>query len=278
MRVDEADFLLIRRLLLERAGIQLDAGKEYLVDARLTPLALRERIPSLADLCTRLRLSPDEALRRKVLDAMVTTETSFFRDVSPFEALRETLIPALLARRRDDRRLTIWSGACSSGQEIYSVALLIKDHFAGLPGWTVRLMGSDLSRDMVARAREGVFTQLEVNRGLPAPLLARYFVKQGLDWRLSEQIRSMVEFREINLLEPWGPMPIPDVVLLRNVMIYFADDVKRAVLRRLRPLLSPEGILFLGSAETTYGLDDSWERETIHSAVCYRPARPGRKA
>jgi chemotaxis protein methyltransferase CheR len=277
--VDESDFLLIRALLRERAGIQLDEGKQYLVDARLTPLARRESLQSLSALCRRLRTAPDETLRRKVLDAMVTTETSFFRDIVPFEALRRSILPAVMARRAASKQLTIWSGACSSGQEIYSIALLIREHFAGLPGWTVRLIASDLSREMVARAKEGVYSQLEVNRGLPAPLLARHFERRGLDWRLSEQIRSMVEFRELNLLHAWSAVPpAPDVVFLRNVMIYFADDVKRDVLARLRTAMSPEGTLFLGSAETTYGLDDSWRRETVDGAVCYRPTRPGKGA
>ena len=274
--MDESDFTLIQKLMRDRAGIQLDSQKHYLVDARLETLARRERLPSVSDLCARLRSATGDTLRRKVLDVMVTTETSFFRDVAPFDALRRTILPDLLARRLSTRQLTIWSGASSSGQEIYSIALMLREHFGGLPGWDVRLIASDLSRDMVARAREGRYSQLEVNRGLPAPLLAKYFEKDGLEWRISERIRSTVDFREINLLESWGALRPPDVVLLRNVLIYFADDAKRTVLGRLRTAMPSDGYLFLGTAETTYGLDGNYRREMIQSAVCYRPSAPGR--
>src|SRR6185436_6946183 len=145
--VDESDFTLIQKLMRDRAGIQLDSQKHYLVDARLETLARRERLPSVSDLCARLRSATGDTLRRKVLDVMVTTETSFFRDVAPFDALRRTILPDLLARRLSTRQLTIWSGASSSGQEIYSIALLLREHFGGLPGWDVRLVASDLSRD-----------------------------------------------------------------------------------------------------------------------------------
>jgi len=274
--VDESDFTMIQKLMRDRAGIQLDSQKHYLVDARLETLARRERLPSVSDLCARLRSSTGDTLRRKVLDVMVTTETSFFRDVAPFEALRQTILPDLLARRLSTKQLTIWSGASSSGQEIYSIALMLREHFGGLPGWDVRLIASDLSRDMVARGREGRYSQLEVNRGLPAPLLAKYFEKEGLEWRISERIRERVEFREINLLESWGALRPPDVVLLRNVLIYLADDAKRTVLGRLRTAMPADGYLFLGAAETTHGLDANYRRETVQSAVCYRPSAPGR--
>jgi chemotaxis protein methyltransferase CheR len=276
--VDESDFTLIQKLMRDRAGIYLDSQKHYLVDARLEALARRERLPSVSELCARLRSSTGDTLRRKVLDVMVTTETSFFRDVAPFQALRQSILPDLLGRRLPTKQLTIWSGASSSGQEIYSVALMIREQFGGLPGWDVRLIASDLSRDMLARAREGRYSQLEVNRGLPAPLLAKYFEKDGLEWRITERIRSMVEFRELNLLESWGALRPPDVVLLRNVLIYFADDAKRTVLGRLRTAMPSDGYLFLGAAETTYGLDGNYRREMIQSAVCYRPTAPGRTA
>jgi chemotaxis protein methyltransferase CheR len=274
--VDESDFALIQKLMRERAGIELDSHKHYLVDARLESLVRRERLGSVSDLCARLRSGTEDTLRRKVLDVMVTTETSFFRDVTPFEALRQSILPDLLGRRLPSRRLTIWSAASSSGQEIYSIAMLLREHFGGLPGWDLRLIASDLSRDMLSRAREGLYTQLEVNRGLPASLLAKYFEKQGLEWRLSDRIRSMVEFRELNLLESWRTLPQADVVLLRNVLIYFGDDMKRAVLGRLRTVMPADSYLFLGSAETTYGLDGHYRREMIQSAVCYRPTNPGR--
>jgi chemotaxis protein methyltransferase CheR len=201
---------------------------------------------------------------------MTTNETSFFRDVHPFEALRRTLLPELIDRRRAARRLTIWSAACSTGQEPYSVAMLLREHFPETAQWSVRIFATDLAQEVLERARAGVFTQLEVNRGLPAPLLVRYFRQDGTDWQITPEIRDMVQFEEMNLIEPWPALPDFDVVLLRNVLIYFDGESKQRVLRNLRQVLRPDGVLLMGGAETTLNLDDAYERLPIDRAGCFR--------
>ena len=261
----DRDFDVIRRLLLERSAIVLEAGKQYLVETRLAPLVRQLNLESIGELIAQLRSQPaGNGLCRQVVEAMVTTETSFFRDHHPFEALRKVVIPDLIGRRRAERRLHIWCAACSSGQEPYSLALLFREHFPELEGWKISLLASDLSQEVLARAREGRFNQIEVNRGLPAALLVKYFEQHGTDWQLKPALRGMVDFQEINLARPWPALPRMDLVLIRNVMIYFDVETKKAILDRLTRLLRPDGYLLLGGAETTFNLDDSYRRvETL---------------
>jgi chemotaxis protein methyltransferase CheR len=254
------EFDYVCRLVRDQSGIVLEAGKEYLVDARLTPVARQVDLGSVSELVGRLRAGPNNALATRVVEAMVTTETSFFRDLHPFETLRTTVLPDLIRRRREERRLAIWCAACSTGQEPYSVALLLKEHFPDLVNWRVELLATDLSGDVLARARSGRFSQLEVNRGLPAALLVKYFVQQGATWELREDIRRMVEFRELNLTRPWPALPRADLVFLRNVMIYFDAATKSAILGRVAKVLRPDGYLLLGGAETTLNLSGSFRR------------------
>ncbi|HEY7426522.1 MAG TPA: protein-glutamate O-methyltransferase CheR [Gemmataceae bacterium] len=256
----DRDFDVIRKLLLERSAIVLEEGKQYLVETRLAPLVRQLKLPSLRELIDQLRGQPGNGLCRQVVEAMVITETSFFRDHHPFEALRKAVIPDLIGRRRDERRLSIWCAASSSGQEPYSLALLFREHFPELTGWKISLLASDLSQEVLARAREGRFNQIEVNRGLPAALLVKYFEQHGTDWQLKPVIRDMVNFQEINLVQPWPALPRMDLVLIRNVMIYFDVETKKAILGRLARLLRPDGYLLLGGAETTFNLDDSYRR------------------
>jgi chemotaxis protein methyltransferase CheR len=274
--VNDADFQVVRRVVRERSGIALEAGKAYLADARLGPLARDLGLGTPEALVARLRSPDANGLRRKVAEAMAVTETSFFRDALPFEALRSSILPGILARRAAERTLTVWSAACSSGQEIYSVAMLLREAFAGLPGWRVRLIASDLSGEMLRRAREGAYTQLEVNRGLPAGLLVKYFEKRGLEWRIRAELPASVEFREINLVEPWPELPPMDLVFLRNVLLYFEEGDKRSILARARRLLGTDGLLVLGSAETTYTLDDDYELVQAGRTMFYRPSRDRR--
>jgi chemotaxis protein methyltransferase CheR len=247
-------------LLKDRSAIVLESGKQYLVETRLTALVRQLHLNSITDLVQRLRARPFNGLHTQVIEAMVTTETSFFRDHHPFEALRKAVLPDLVQRRRDERRLNIWCAASSSGQEPYSVALLLREQFPQLAGWQVPLLASDLSREVLDRAREGRYSQLEVNRGLPAVLLVKHFRQHGTSWQLNEDIRRMVEFREINLAQPWPVLPRMDLVMIRNVMIYFAVETKKLILGRLARLLRPDGYLLLGGAETTFNLDDSYRR------------------
>jgi chemotaxis protein methyltransferase CheR len=256
----DLDFDVIRRVLLERSAIALEADKRYLVEARLTPVVRRLQLHSLGQLIAQMRTEPGNGLYRQVVEAMVTTETSFFRDHHPFEGLRTVVIPKLIERRRNERALNIWCAACSTGQEPYSVALLLREHFPDLAAWRIWLLASDLSRDVLARAREGRFKQIEVNRGLPAALLVKYFEQHGTEWQLSAAIRGMVSFQEINLAPPWPALPPMDLILMRNVMIYLNVDTKKAILSRLARLLRPDGYLLLGGAETTLNLSDAFRR------------------
>jgi chemotaxis protein methyltransferase CheR len=256
----EQEFGIVCKMVQERSGIVLEPGKEYLVEARLGPLLRQMNLNSIGDLIAQLRLQSGNGLHRHIVEAMVTTESSFFRDHHPFEGLRKVVFPDLIKRRSSERRLNIWCAASSVGQEPYSVALLIREHFPELLGWKVSILATDLSRPILERAREGRFSQIEVNRGLPAFLLVKYFEQHGTEWQLKPTIRAMVEFQEINLTQPWPPFAAMDLVLLRNVMIYFDVETKKAILNRLQRVLRPDGYLLLGGAETTFGLNDSYVR------------------
>jgi chemotaxis protein methyltransferase CheR len=266
----EQDFEVIRKLLLERSAIVLEPGKEYLVQTRLTPLVRQLKLNSIGDLVAQLRSPAGNGLCRQIVEAMVTTETSFFRDQHPFEALRKVVLPELIRRRREQRRLHIWCAASSTGQEPYSLAMLFREHFPELAGWKISFLASDVSREVLARAREGRFSQIEVNRGLPAALLVKYFDQHGTHWQVKQAIRSMVDFQEVNLAQPWPALPRLDLVLLRNVMIYFDVETKKAILGKLARLLLPDGYLFLGGAETTINLNDSYRRVEPLKAGCYQ--------
>jgi chemotaxis protein methyltransferase CheR len=256
----------------QRAALVLGPGKEYLVESKLAALARREGLPSVGALVAGLRAGRTPRLAQEVVEAMTVNETSWFRDTHPFDALRDVVLPDLVARRAASRSLTIWSAAASTGQEPYTLAMLLHDRFPALRDWKVRILATDLSADVLARAREGRYTQLEVRRGLPAPLLARHFRPDGpAHFRLDDDIRRMVEFRPLNLAGPWPAMPPVDVVLLRNVLIYFDVARKRDVLGRARRAMRPDGWLLLGTAETTANLDDGFERVTAGRATCYRP-------
>ncbi|MBK6778332.1 MAG: protein-glutamate O-methyltransferase CheR [Gemmatimonadetes bacterium] len=265
-----AEFDFLRGLVRERSAIVLEPGKEYLVESRLVPLLRDRQLPSLASLAAALRADPRGELERAVVEAMTTNETSFFRDHHPFEALQHRLLPELIAARASERRLRFWSNACSSGQEAYSLAMLLAEHFPGLRAWDVSILATDLSRDMVRRTQQASYGQLEMNRGLPAPLLVKYFDRQGTRWQVKPDLRRWVQAREMNLMEGWPPLPRFDVIFLRNVLIYFDLDTKRAILRRARQALRPDGFLLLGSAETTVMVDDAWERVVVGGSVAYR--------
>lgn len=271
MKVGPLQFAFLRDLLRRRTGVVIDAEKEYLVVARLMPIVRQRRIPSLDTLIDRLRKGIDPTLERDILSAMMTHETSFFRDKSPFETLR-TLLPALVERRAAQKQLTFWSAACSTGQEPYSLAMLVNEHFRDvLASWRVRIIASDFSEDVLARAREGLFSDLETARGLSPQLLARYFRPLQGKWSISQDCRRLVEFRPINLNDTWPLMPPCDVVFLRNVMIYFDVPTRTKLVERMRRALRPDGLLFLGGAETLIGIDNGYERITGTGCSYYRP-------
>ena len=264
MSLSLGDFDYVRRLASQDSALMLGDHKAYLVEARLAPIAEREGCASVTELVGLLRTGRT-ALRDDVVQSLTTNETSFFRDVHPFDALRDVLLPAAIAARG---RAAVWSAAASTGQEAYSVAMIAAGSF---PDERVSILATDLSRDVLARAAAGEFTQLEVNRGLPAALLVRHFERAGSRWQIRPDVRRRVQFRQLNLARPWPALPPMDVVLLRNVLIYFDAPAKRAALAQVARVLAPGGVLFLGGAETTYGLADGWERMQIGRSFFYTP-------
>ena len=270
MAIAKADFDYICDLVRGKSGIVLETGKEYLVEARITVLARQQKVDSIASVVTRLRSNPKDPLHQLTVEAMTTNETSFFRDHHPFEALKSTVIPALLAKRAATKTLNIWCGASSTGQEPYTMAMTLCESIPRLSEWKLTFIATDISAEMIARSRAGKYNQIEINRGLPAPLMVKYFEKQGLEWQIKEPLRKMIDFKEMNLTTAWPLFPQMDIVFLRNVLIYFDTDTKRAILGRMRQVLKPDGYLFLGCAESTLSLDDSYERTQIDKSGCYR--------
>lgn len=261
-------FAFVRDHVRSESAIVLDTGKVYLVDSRLQPLARDRGHADVTEFVRYVQRTRDPVLLRKVVEALTTNETSFFRDNDPFVALRQDVLPALAARR-PQRRLRIWTAACSTGQEPYSVAMAVRETPA-IQRFYVDILGTDLSEEVLERARRAEYSQLEVNRGLPATTLVRHFQRSGASWKLNPEIASMVRFSRLNLTRPFGPVGRFDVVFLRNVLIYFDVETRRDVLRRVRQVMAPDGYLFLGAAEMTMGVDDSWERVPSGRSSVYR--------
>lgn len=264
------DFEYISTMVRERSAIVLERGKEYLIEARLLPLVRERGAEGVAGLVHELRRSPNSPLRDQVVEAMTTNETSFFRDVHPFTALSDQILPDLIRARGGERTLNIWSAACSSGQEPYTIAMLIHDLVGADPTWRTRILATDLSPAMLERTKQGMYSQFEVNRGLPANMLIRHFRKQGLQWQIEDSLRRMVETRIVNLDQEFVNIARMDIVFMRNVLIYFDATTKRQILARVRRAMRPDGYLILGGAETTLNLDDSFDRVQIGRAPVYR--------
>ena len=276
MSVTKEEFDFIAKLAHEQAAIVLEAGKEYLVESRLGDLATSMALGNVQNLIQTLRSGKGTSdLLPRVIDALTTNETLFFRDFHPFEALRKSVIPEIMRKRADTRQLSIWCGACSTGQEPYSIAMLLREHFPALAEWKVNILATDLSPRVLKSAEAGTFSQLEVNRGLPAMYLVKYFSKEGDRWHIKDQIRNIITFRSMNLMQPWPVMQPFDLVFLRNVMIYFDVNTKKSILKRIRGCLLPHGYLFLGSAETTLNLDPAFRAVSSDQSVYYSPAPIG---
>jgi chemotaxis protein methyltransferase CheR len=247
-------FETIASLLKARSGLAIGPDKLYLLDTRLAPILKRQGLRDLTALAERLRTPRMDALAQEVVEAMTTNESLFFRDDKPFEHVRTQALPRLHAARAPGVKLRIWSAASSSGQEAYSLAMMLTDMRASLGDRQVEIIGTDIAREQLARAREGVYSQFEVQRGLPMQMLVKHFRKEAAGWRVAEAIRRMVEFREWNLLSDLRPLGRFDIVFCRNVLIYFDQPTKARVLEAIASLLAPDGVLYLGGAETVLGI------------------------
>lgn len=267
------DFEFLRRLVRERAGIVLGDDKRYLIEHRLQSVAERNACRSIGDLVALLRNNTWSDVHRQVVEMMTTNETYFFRDGQPFEAFAQLVIPQLMKAHEGDRQITLWCAACSTGQEPYSLLMVLRDRFPSLANWKVQLIATDINAEVLSRARAGRYTTYEVGRGLSPTLLSRFFSAEGSDYVVKNELRQAVEFRLLNLLDPWN-LPTVDVVFMRNVLIYFDLDTKRAILNKVRKYLQAEGFLFLGGAETTLNIDDHFERVAFERAGLYR-LKPG---
>ncbi|MFJ5368764.1 CheR family methyltransferase [Bosea sp. CER48] len=269
----DADFTFLRLLLQQRSGLSLTADKQYLAESRLGILCRRRGVADITALVSQLRLGRDRALENAVVDAMTTNETLFFRDRTPFELFREIILPERLAANAGSRSLRIWCAAVSSGQEAYSLAMMLDEAAALLAGWKIEIIGTDISTEILEKARAGLYSQFEIQRGLPIQMLLKHFEQRGDKWQVSQQLRGMVEFRQHNLLERNDHFGRFDVIFCRNVLIYFDVPTKAKVLELLAPRLVSDGAFILGAAETVLGLATPFACDPEHRGL-YRRSAP----
>jgi chemotaxis protein methyltransferase CheR len=276
------DYDFVRKLVKERSGLVLAADKQYLVESRLLPVARKAGLMALSDLVQRLKGPNAQALLVEVVEAMMTNESFFFRDKHPFEHFRDTIIPTLIASRASQRRIRIWCAAASTGQEPYSLAMCLKEMAPLVAGWRIELLATDLSNEVLEKAKAGIYSQFEVQRGLPIQLLIKYFTQIGETWQIAPDIRAMVQFRPFNLLNDFAAVGLFDVVLCRNVLIYFDQETKVGILERMARTVEHDGYLILGAAETVVGLTDSFrpvpDRRGLYAPNVGARARPPRLA
>lgn len=252
--MNSSDFEFLCNMLKSRSGLILGSEKMYLVESRLLPLVRKRKLDNLEALVQNLRLGSDKQLLQDVTEAMTTNESSFFRDKTPFDNLRNEIIPKFIETRGSRKQLRIWSAAASTGQESYSIAMVLKEMPAQLAGWRFDIIGTDLSKEVLEKARAGMYSQFEVQRGVPMQMLVKYFKQIGEMWQIDPAIRAMVQFREGNLLNDLRGMGPCDIIFCRNVLIYFDTETKKLVLERMAEIMPEDGVLFLGAAETVIGL------------------------
>ena len=251
------DYDYLRKILKERSGLDLSADKQYLVESRLVPLARKSGLAGIPELVAKMK-SGAEALTSDVVEAMTTNETFFFRDKIPFEHLRDTILPALIQSRAGRKSIRIWSAASSTGQEPYSIAMCLKEKAAQLAGWRLEIVATDLSQEVLEKSKAGIYSQFEVQRGLPIQLLVKYFAQTGELWQINAEIRGMVQHRQLNLLQDFSHLGKFDVVFCRNVLIYFDQETKVNIFERIGRVIEPDGMLMLGAAESVVGITDAF--------------------
>jgi chemotaxis protein methyltransferase CheR len=271
MNINPADYEFLSNFLLKTSGLALGERKEYLLEARLVPLAQSSGLDGLGELVAELRNETNHLLNAADTEAMTTNETSFLRDKAPFDGLKDTLIPALISSRAAQRRLRIWCVAASTGQEPYSIAMTLRESFPELQSWNVEIIATDISSKVLDRAREGMYSHFEVQRGLPIQLLMKYFAQVEKGWQIHKELRAAIDFGELNLLDDFSRLGLFDVIFCCNVLIYFENEMKKNILDRLNSMLSIDGYLLLGAAETVLGITDTFQRFRDCTAAVYSP-------
>lgn len=261
------NYRFLQEHIYSQVGIVLEEDKHYLFESRLAPIIRRLGLGTIDDLCALLKATCQAEISRQVVEAMTTNETYFFRDPAQYEAIRTVLLPRLIEERRDTKRLRFWSAAASTGQEAYSLAMRLVE--AGLSDWNIQILATDFSSKVLERARSGKYQQIEVNRGLPAALLVKYFRQSGAEWQLSDQVRRMVVFETIDLRSSMRALGPFDLVFCRNVMIYFDTQTKKNILKQLHGTMFRGGWLMLGGVETAFGVEEFFERRTVGNAPVY---------
>jgi chemotaxis protein methyltransferase CheR len=271
------DYAFLRKLVFEQSQNVLDPSRDYLFETRLARILRHRGLTRLEELIQLLRVKRDPALERSIAEAMTINETSFFRDGRPFELLRTELLPTLIENRRNTRSLRLWSAACSTGQEAYSMAMLLLEHFPQVAGWSVRIEGTDISSEVVNRCQAGSYHRIEMNRGLPARNIVRFFEHHGEDWTVKPELKQMTNFRQANLCGDQLPFstagPRFDVVFLRNVMLYFSQETRKKLLANIHRLLAPDGLLFLGSSEQPAN-PSIWKANLAGGTCYFTPRQP----
>jgi chemotaxis protein methyltransferase CheR len=270
LSISADDFKAVQKFLLENSGISLASGKEYLVEGRLQSLVYSEAFDDIHGLVVALNRSSGSDLGKKVVEALTTNETSFFRDKHPFETLKTAIIPELFKNPQAGKKIHIWSAASSSGQEPYSLAMLMADSFSWANDWDIRIVASDISEEMLTKCRSGLYSQFEISRGLPAHYLPRFFQRFEMQWQVKQEIREKIDFRYLNLYENWVGLPRLDIVFMRNVLIYFDSDTKKAILEKVMKVLKPGGYLFLGSGENPLGWEKHFQATDFSTSACFK--------
>jgi chemotaxis protein methyltransferase CheR len=265
--IHSENYRFLQEHVYSQSGIVFEKDKYYLFESRLAPIVRQLGLGSINDLCALLMATGEQEIGRQVVEAMTTNETYFFRDPSQYQAIRTVLLPRLIGERRDNRKLSFWSAAASTGQEAYSLAMILLEE--GLTGWNIQFLGTDLSSGVVERARSGTFHQIEVNRGLPAALLVKHFRRSGVDWQLNESVRRLVRFETMDLRKSMRALGPFDLVFCRNVLIYFDAETKSNILKELHGTLFRGGWLLLGGAETAFGVEERFERQVVGGATVY---------
>lgn len=267
-----SDYEYLRKLLKERSGLDLSADKQYLVEGRLVPLARKACLPGIPELVQKMKAG-GEALTAEVVEAMTTNETFFFRDKLPFDYLKDSILPALVQARAARRSIRIWCAACSTGQEPYSIAMVLKE-MPALTGWRTEIVATDLSQAVLEKSKAGIFSQFEVQRGLPIQMLVKHFKQSGDLWQLNADIRGMVQHKQLNLLQDFSHLGVFDIIFCRNVLIYFDQSTKAAIFERMSRMIEPDGVLALGAAESVVGITDTFRPYPDHRGMyCPNTAR-----